>query len=117
VRTVLRSSKSAFAQGWNGTSSGLESAEISRAYLLSFGDHTPVKSGVPSGNRGVGADRSGLPSAVRGIFATGTFVHCADAEGAATATKGMSMAPTNPMRFDLDAASISSSRTATLNLV
>src|SRR5262245_37491 len=43
------------------------------------GFQTPERSGLPSGNRGAGADRFGLPSGVRGIAAGRTFVHCANA--------------------------------------
>jgi hypothetical protein len=40
--------------------------------------HKPERSGVPSGVRGAGADRFGLPSAVRGIPRVGCVNHCAE---------------------------------------
>src|SRR5262249_57770827 len=42
-----------------------------------FGIHqVPDRSGLPSGARGVGADRLGLPSAVFGMLVCLTFSHC-----------------------------------------
>src|SRR5437773_5406182 len=41
--------------------------------------HNPDRSGLPSGDRGAGAERLGLPSAVRGTSACLTFSHCAKA--------------------------------------
>src|SRR5712692_9408898 len=38
-------------------------------------DQIPEKSGLPSGSRGAGALRLGLPSAVRGTSAVGYFSH------------------------------------------
>src|SRR5205085_5264708 len=74
---VLRSSNRAFDQGWNGTSPGFRSAARSCTYLLLLGSHTPDRSGLPSGNRGAGAERFGFPSGVRGMLARGTFTHWA----------------------------------------
>ena len=39
--------------------------------------HKPDKSGLPSGVRGVGAARFGLPSSLRGMPGVGCFNHCA----------------------------------------
>src|ERR1700682_2933553 len=72
----LRSSKSALAQGWNGTSSGFMSAARLWTYLP-LGSQMPDRSAWPSGNRGAGAERLGLPSGVRGTAVGGTFTHCA----------------------------------------
>src|SRR5437016_14042879 len=47
------------------------------AYLLPLGSQIPDRSGWPSGNRGAGAERFGLPSGARGIAGAGTFTHCA----------------------------------------
>src|SRR2546428_12405195 len=44
--------------------------------------HIPDRSGLPSGARGAGADRLGLPSVVRGMFVCLTFSHCARAGAA-----------------------------------
>src|ERR1051325_10162302 len=41
--------------------------------------HTPLKSGLPSGPRGAGAVRFGLPSAVRGMPGVFRSSHCAPA--------------------------------------
>src|SRR5688572_28154150 len=41
----------------------------------------PEKSGRPSGSRGAGALRFGLPSAVRGTPGVGRNTHCPDASG------------------------------------
>src|SRR5262245_894971 len=43
----------------------------------------PDRSGVPSGSRGAGAARSGLPSAFRGIPSVGYRSHCATPREAA----------------------------------
>src|SRR5215510_16290457 len=72
-----RWSTSVLAQGINGTSPGLRSAAMSRMYLALPDSQTPEKSGWPSGDRGAGAERFGLPSAPRGIPAEGIFTHCA----------------------------------------
>src|SRR5262247_1463647 len=72
-----RWSTSALAQGWNGTSPGLRSDAMFRMYLGLLGAHTPDRSGWPSGVRGAGAERFGLPSGPRGIEPDGTFSHCA----------------------------------------
>ena len=40
----------------------------------------PEKSGLPSGRRGVGAFRLGVPSAFRGTPGVGSFSHWAEAE-------------------------------------
>src|SRR2546426_3670065 len=58
-----RSSTSALAQGINGTSPGLRSAAMSRMYLAPPDSQTPDRSGWPSGDRGAGAERLGLPQA------------------------------------------------------
>ena len=47
--------------------------------------HKPVSSGRPSAVRGAGAERSGLPSAVRGIPGVASVSHCADTGAADTA--------------------------------
>src|ERR1700674_4352685 len=72
-----RSAASALAQGWYGMSSALRSAARFTAYLLPLGSQIPDRSGWPSGVRGAGADRFGLPSGPRGIERAGTFTHCA----------------------------------------
>src|SRR5215831_20886576 len=71
-----RTSYSAFAHAWNGTGSFTSFAK-SRMYP-SGGFHTPDRSGLPSGSRGVGAVMFTLPSAVRGAVDRGTFVHWAE---------------------------------------
>ena len=43
------------------------------------GRHSPASTGFPFACRGVGAVKSGLPSAVRGMPAVGYFNHCAEA--------------------------------------
>src|SRR5512140_3311176 len=48
--------------------------------------HTPEKSGLPSFVRGVGAERSGLPFASRGMPAVGYVIHWACTETAAVAS-------------------------------
>src|SRR4249919_881897 len=54
---------------------------MSRRNVLSLDDQGPVRSGLPSGPRGVGARRFGLPSAVRGISGVGTLIQfCASNE-------------------------------------
>ena len=50
---------------------------MSTAYLFPLGSQIPDKSGCPSGNRGAGAERFGLPSGARGMAEAGTFTHCA----------------------------------------
>src|SRR5439155_11623496 len=40
--------------------------------------HMPLRSGLPSGVRGPGADMSGVPSRVRGTPGVGYSSHCAD---------------------------------------
>src|SRR6185436_14524550 len=47
----------------------------------------PERSGFPSGERGAGAERFGLPSAVRGTEEGGTLVHCARAGEHQTSVK------------------------------
>src|SRR5688500_967623 len=44
---------------------------------------SPLKSGLPSGSRGAGAVRFGLPSAVRGSLGSGCFSHWASDDRAA----------------------------------
>src|SRR6266566_1264911 len=82
---LLRSSNSALAQAWNGTSSGFRSAARFCTYLP-LGCQIPDRSGLPSGNRDAGAEKFGLPSGVRGIAAGGAFTHCART-GAQTRTR------------------------------
>ena len=91
------------ASGRNGVSSGLKSAKMLRKYFVNIRgsspgtanafkspnsrsisangvgsvDQTPDKSGLPFAPRGVGAERLGLPSFVRGMPAAGWFSHCA----------------------------------------
>src|SRR5688572_20238909 len=55
--------------------------------LPSTAFHSPFKSGLPSGRRGAGAVRFGLPSAVRGIRGSGCFSHCAGADEAKSARR------------------------------
>src|SRR5947199_7181388 len=71
-----------------GTSSGFRSEAMLFRYFGGtpvlagprFGiHHNPDRSGLPSGDRGAGRERLGLPSAVRGTFACLTFSHCAKA--------------------------------------
>src|ERR1043166_4764317 len=71
-----------------GTSSGFRSEAMSFRYFggtpvfagPGFGIHpNPDSSGLPSGARGAGAERLGLPSAARGTFVCLTFSHCAKA--------------------------------------
>src|SRR2546428_8824434 len=71
-----------------GTSSGFRSEAMLFRYFGGtpvfagprFGiHHNPDRSGLPSGERGAGAERLGLPSAVRGTLACLTFSHCAKA--------------------------------------
>src|SRR5215469_6262334 len=60
----------------------MSSSLISAARLIMYfvvPSQTPVRSGLPSGRRGVGAVRSGLPSAVRGVPFVGYLSHCAGA--------------------------------------
>src|SRR5438552_13583138 len=71
-----RSATSVLAQGINGTSPGLRSAAMSRMYLALPDSQTPDRSGWPSGARGAGAERLGLPSSPLGIPPVGTFTHC-----------------------------------------
>src|SRR5262245_43252813 len=68
-----------------GTSSGFRSEAMLFRYFggtpvfagPGFGiHHRPDKSGLPSGVRGAGADRLGLPSAVLGMLVCLTFSHC-----------------------------------------
>src|SRR5262245_8065415 len=74
-----------------GTSSGFRSAAMLFRYLggipvfagPGFGiHHIPDRSGLPSGTRGAGAAKLGLPSAVRGMFKCLTFSHWARAGAA-----------------------------------
>src|ERR1700722_6082246 len=62
----LRRLYSAAAQDWKGTSSGFRSAAMLIMYFVTP-IHKPVRSGFPSGLRGAGEVRSGLPSAVLGV--------------------------------------------------
>src|SRR5262245_15398548 len=63
----------ALAAGLNGTGS-FRSLARSLKYPVG-GFQTPDKSGFPSGKRGAGAARFGLPSGVRGIVLGGSLVH------------------------------------------
>src|SRR6266567_1645332 len=81
---VIRSLVRASAQGWIGNSPGLKSVarpEPPGPYLLFCRSpcQIPARSGLPSGFRGAGAERSGLPSLVRGMPLVGTFSHWAAA--------------------------------------
>src|SRR4030095_17082805 len=71
------SSTSARAQGC--TSSRFRSAAIFREYFGEIFNQRPERSGLPSAARGVEAVRSGLPSGVRGSAAVGWFNHWAAA--------------------------------------
>ena len=51
------------------------------------GFQIPDRSGLPSGSRGAGAERLGLPSAVRGTVDAGTLLHCAAAGEAQTSAR------------------------------
>src|SRR5262245_40982346 len=55
----------------------LRSAARSKLYLM-FESHIPDRSGFPSAVRGVGAVRFGLPSRVRGTLGSRGFAHWAD---------------------------------------
>src|SRR5215471_20118510 len=61
-----------------------------RAYLGEIRFQRPERSGWPSGARGAGAARFGLPSGVRGTPGVGRFSHCA-AKGAANAPASAAM--------------------------
>src|SRR5213593_2827932 len=81
---VWRSSSSALAQGWYGMSSTFRLAAMFAGwppYVFS-GLQIPDRSGLPSGNRGAGADRFAATG--------GTFVHCA-CRGAHTRTRTVTM--------------------------
>src|SRR5437588_9501921 len=62
----LRRLYSTAAQGWKGTSSGFMSAAMLIMYLVELPIQIPVRLGLPSALRGAAADRSALPSGVRG---------------------------------------------------
>src|SRR5215475_2124738 len=64
----------AAAAGWNGTSTPFQA--IFSRYRASGFLQIPVRSGLPSDVLGTGAERLGLPSAVRGILGSGTLAHC-----------------------------------------
>src|SRR4051812_6231788 len=68
------------------------------AQLVLAVSQSPVKSGLPSGVRGAGADRFGLPSAVFGTLAVGYFSHCA--ERAADQPRQEAAARANDIRID-----------------
>src|SRR5579864_9565468 len=82
-----RCCESALAQGWKGASAGLRSiarsikCDLYSPYKLScsWASQIPERSGLPSGVLGAGADRLGLPSAVRGVPGAGKFNHWAEA--------------------------------------
>src|SRR5262245_12528314 len=63
------------AHGWNGTSSGLMSLAMLPTYP-GPGAQSPETSVLPSDSLGAGAERFGLPSAVRGMPAVGYLSHC-----------------------------------------
>src|SRR6266853_4954414 len=75
----LRLLYSTAAQGWNGTSSGFMSAAMLIMYLVELPIQIPVRLGLPSALRGVGADRLVLPSGVLGVSLVGYLSHCAGA--------------------------------------
>src|SRR4030095_1755228 len=60
-------------------SSRFRSAAIFREYFGEIFNQRPERSGLPSAARGVGAVRSVLPSGGRGRAAVGWFNHWADA--------------------------------------
>src|SRR6266852_9184132 len=62
-----------------------------RGYLGEILCHKPDRSILPSGVRGAGAVRFGLPSGVRGMPGVGCFSHCA-ASGVASADKTIARA-------------------------
>src|SRR6185295_16163919 len=54
---------------------------MSRRNVLSLDDQGPVRSGLPSSPRGMGASRFGVPSALRGTLGVGTLIQfCASGE-------------------------------------
>src|SRR6516225_6069473 len=66
-------------------SAGFKSDAMSLEYLPGILCHSPPRSGWPSDARGVGATRSGFPSANRGSPGDGSCSHCAvDGRMAAT---------------------------------
>src|SRR4029453_15194118 len=67
----------AAASGRRGAPSGNSTAMLVRKSGCSFRRHTPVRSGLPSAVLGAGAETFGLPSAVRGVPGSGTWIHCA----------------------------------------
>src|SRR5207249_8659620 len=76
---VVRSSNSALPQSWYGMLSTFRFAAKFAgcpSYVLS-GLQIPDRSGWPLGNLGGAAERSGLPSDVRGMLYGGTLVYCA----------------------------------------
>src|SRR6266567_618577 len=94
---VIRSLVSASAQGWIGNSPGLKSVarpEPEPYLLLCWSPcQIPEMSGLPSSFRGAGAERSGLPSLVRGMPLVGTSSHCAAAGIDATANTAIKSEP------------------------
>src|SRR5579863_5001009 len=72
----MRCLYAAAAQGWKGTS--FRSAAMLIRYLSPGTSHIPDRSGLPSGNRGAFAERSTLPSLVRGAPGFLVFNHWAD---------------------------------------
>src|SRR5215510_9091406 len=69
----------ALAAGLNGT--GSFTSFVRSLKYPKGGFQTPDKSGFPSGNRGAGAAKFGLPSGVRGIVLGGTLVQpCATSD-------------------------------------
>src|SRR5215471_16936944 len=81
---ACRSSKIVFARDVHGTST--PSAAMSTSHFPLVVIQMPDRSGWrPSGVRGVGAFRFGLPSAVRGMFGVGNPIHCAAAVADSTA--------------------------------
>src|ERR1700730_2787838 len=105
----MRESNSALAHGWNGTSSGLRSAAMFLTYLAPSGSQIPDRSGLPSADRGRGAERFAVPSAVRGTPVRGILVHCADND-VDIKNKANSAAPTDDERFAFTVTCILSSQ-------
>src|SRR6185369_9595987 len=87
-------------------SSGLRSAAMLREYFGDTFNHRPERSGLPSGARGAGALRFGLPSAVRGRPAVGCVNHCAPSDtlnptAIAAMSEGFTAAPSGAVILTL----------------
>jgi hypothetical protein len=61
-----------------------DSGSCARPHIVSAVSQMPENSGLPSGLRGAGAARLGLPSAVRGTPAVGYFSHWPNTVGDST---------------------------------